>query len=138
MMASVKSKNTAPELWLRRGLHALGFRYRVHVKDLPGKPDLVFPRRRKVIFVNGCFWHGHNCKKGRLPETRKDFWRDKIASNKERDERNVRTLVSMGWRVLIVWECATRNPLMLEYCRSWLTGSELSTTARMELGLDND
>ncbi|WP_046667067.1 very short patch repair endonuclease [Neorhizobium galegae] len=137
MMAMVKSKNTMPELWLRHGLHAMGFRYRIHVNGLPGKPDIVFPGRKAVIFVNGCFWHGHDCPKGRLPKTRKEFWCQKIASNKERDERNIRALASLGWRALIIWECATRDSSILEYSRSWLNGSEPGTIARSAFGQRN-
>ena len=105
-MAKIKSKNTKPELLLRKALHALGFRYRLHDKKLPGKPDLVFPSRKKVIFVNGCFWHGHDCPVGsRLPKSNTEFWRDKRAKNKARDQRQLAQLDLLGWESLVVWEC---------------------------------
>ena len=106
IMRAVKSKDTKPELRLRKALHALGFRYRLNVKDLPGKPDLVFPKHGAVLFVHGCFWHGHGCKRGRRqPKTNAAYWREKIAKNKARDSNNLDALNALGWRVLIVWEC---------------------------------
>ncbi|MCQ2001475.1 very short patch repair endonuclease [Arthrobacter zhaoxinii] len=105
-MAKIKSKNTKPELLLRKGLHALGYRYRLHERKLPGKPDLVFPSRKKVVFVNGCFWHGHDCPVGsRLPKTNTEFWRDKRAKNQARDEQQLAQLDLLGWESLVVWEC---------------------------------
>nr|WP_231709499.1 very short patch repair endonuclease [Arthrobacter sp. zg-Y895] len=105
-MAKIKSKNTKPELLLRKGLHALGHRYRLHDRKLPGKPDLVFPSRKKVVFVNGCFWHGHDCPVGsRLPKTNTEFWRDKRAKNQARDEQQLAQLDLLGWESLVVWEC---------------------------------
>ena len=105
-MAKTRSKNTKPEMSLRRGLHALGFRYRLHDARLPGKPDLVFPIRKKVIFVNGCFWHGHECAVGaRLPKTNSEFWREKRERNHARDMRQQTELEEMGWESLVVWEC---------------------------------
>ena len=109
IMAAVKSKDTTPELAVRRALHRRGYRYGLHSPDLPGKPDLVFRTRRKVLFVHGCFWHGHRCGKGRLPKTKKAFWSAKIAANKARDIRNVRLLRREGWSVLTVWQCQTRE-----------------------------
>jgi len=109
-MAAVRAKDTKPELIVRRGLHALGFRYRLQARDLPGRPDLVFPKHRAVIFVHGCFWHGHDCSLFRLPETRPGFWRDKIAGNAERDAKALIKLQDLGWRTAIVWECALRGP----------------------------
>ena len=111
LMAKVHGKNTLPERTVRRLLHSLGYRYRLHYKQLPGKPDLVFPSRRKAIFVNGCFWHGHSCPRGKLPTTRINFWTAKIAGNTKRDRRNRAALVKAGWSVLAVWECELRNPL---------------------------
>jgi len=108
-MAAVKSKNTQPELMIRRGLHSLGFRYRLHRRDLPGRPDMVFPKYKAVILVNGCFWHGHKCQLFKLPETRTDFWRTKIDENKMRDSRNLEKLSRMGWRVLSIWECSLKS-----------------------------
>ncbi len=106
-MRAVKSKDTTPELHLRRALHALGFRYRLNVKDLPGKPDLVFPKHKVALFVHGCFWHGHECKRGRrVPKSNTEYWRDKIGKNRIRDRKNKKALEALGWRVLTVWECA--------------------------------
>ncbi len=94
---------------VRRLTHGAGFRYRLHRKDLPGKPDLCFPARRKVIFVHGCFWHGHDCKLGRLPKSRTEYWLPKIARNRERDAATVATLAALGWTVLTIWECETKD-----------------------------
>lgn len=108
-MSRIRSKDTRPELLLRRALHAFGLRYRLHDAKLPGRPDLVFPARRAVVFVHGCFWHGHHCPLFRLPATRTEFWSEKIAKNKLRDAAAVTSLHSIGWRVLTVWECALRG-----------------------------
>ena len=106
IMAQVKSRDTKPELKVRRLLHGLGYRYRLHGKDLPGRPDLVFPSRRKAVFVNGCFWHGHaNCEKARLPSSNRDYWQTKLTRNRERDERNLALLQEGGWGTKVVWEC---------------------------------
>jgi DNA mismatch endonuclease (patch repair protein) len=113
-MALVRSKNTAPELIVRSLAHSLGTRFRLHRADLPGKPDLVFPGRRKVIFVHGCFWHGHpdpECRRSRIPKSRVEFWTNKIARNSIRDAKSEALLRSQGWSVLTVWECET--PIML-------------------------
>lgn len=108
-MSAVKGGNTAPEMIVRRLCHGLGYRFRLHVSQLSGKPDLVFARRRKVVFVHGCFWHRHDCKHGRqIPKTNARFWRAKIGKNVERDAKNVRLLRAAGWRSLIVWECETK------------------------------
>jgi DNA mismatch endonuclease (patch repair protein) len=112
-MSRIRGKDTQPEMLLRRGLHALGFRFRLHRRDLPGRPDLVFPARRAVIFAHGCFWHGHNCPMCRMPDTRREFWEAKITGNRSRDEAAENRLLSTGWRVLIVWECALRGPARL-------------------------
>ena len=105
IMASVGQRNTGPEMAVRRLLHRLGYRYGLYRRDLPGRPDLVFTSRRKVIFVHGCFWHGHDCRRGRLPTSRVDYWSDKIDKNRARDARNVGDLEIQGWGVRIVWEC---------------------------------
>ena len=108
-MSRIKSKDTKPELVVRSFVHRLGYRFRLHCKNLPGKPDIVLPRHKKIIFVHGCFWHMHNCKNGRVkPATRAQFWQDKRTDNKERDRRNIRTLKKLGWDVLVVWECQVR------------------------------
>lgn len=106
-MSHVRCKDTGPELAVRRLVHSLGFRYTLHRGDLPGKPDLVFPAKRKVLFVHGCFWHRHGplCRLTRLPKSRLDFWSAKLEANRRRDQRNGRALRSAGWRVLCVWEC---------------------------------
>lgn len=110
-MSQIKSKDTSPELQLRRQLFARGYRYRLHDKRLPGKPDLVFPKRRKVIFVNGCFWHGHECRGGkpRVPKSRTEYWGPKIAANRERDAFQQAELIKLGWKVLVVWECDLKD-----------------------------
>lgn len=112
-MSRIRGKDTKPDLAVRRGLHALGFRFRLHCKDLPGRPDLVFPSRRVVIFVHGCFWHGHNCPMCKMPATRREFWQAKIRGNRERDQCAISALAWAGWRVLVVWECALRGPMRL-------------------------
>jgi len=104
-MAAIKARDTKPELIVRRYLHALGFRYRLNHNRLPGKPDMVLRKYRTCIFVNGCFWHGHDCAMFRLPKTRADYWQAKINRNRERDIEKSRTLASMGWHVITVWEC---------------------------------
>lgn len=121
-MAAIKAKNTKPEMAVRRALHGLGFRYRLHRKDLPGKPDLVFAARRKVIFVHGCFWHMHDCRFGRVvPSTRTGFWQEKRKSNVTRDRVNLQTLSELGWATLVVWECETRDALSMRMrCISFL------------------
>lgn len=109
-MRAVKSKDTAPEMTVRRITHAMGYRYRLHRKDLPGRPDLVFPARRKIIFVDGCFWHGHDCRRGaRTPKTNHNYWRAKIERNRLRDIKVRTALSDAGWDVLTIWECEIRE-----------------------------
>lgn len=108
-MSRVKAENTKPEILVRKLLHRLGYRFRLHRKDLPGKPDIVLPKYRTVIFVNGCFWHGHNCPKGKLPETNTRFWEDKITTNQKRDQLNREKLEGEGWAVLTIWECQIKE-----------------------------
>lgn len=111
IMRAVKSHDTAPEMTVRRLVHAMGYRYRLHRKDLPGKPDITFQSRHKVIFVHGCFWHGHECKRGaRIPKTNREYWETKIARNRKRDHRHDEELTRAGWRVLVVWECQIKEP----------------------------
>lgn len=112
MMSSVRAKNTRPEMLVRRLLHGLGYRYRLHARELPGKPDIVFRRRRLAIFVHGCFWHRHPdsaCRLARMPKSRLDFWQPKLEGNRSRDEAVVAALQAMGWKVLLVWECQLRD-----------------------------
>lgn len=114
-MSAIRNKNTKPEMMVRRLVHSLGYRYRLHGRGLPGKPDLIFTSRHKVIFVHGCFWHRHFCSKGRsMPSTRAKFWREKLEENKERDRKNGRKLRSRDWKVLIIWECWTRDVEKIE------------------------
>lgn len=108
MMSAIRAKNTKPEMLVRQALHRHGFRFRLHVRDLPGTPDLVLPRYRAVIFVNGCFWHRHQCALFKMPSTRTEFWREKLSKNQYRDARNVLHLRDAGWRVATVWECSLR------------------------------
>ena len=108
-MQAVRGKNTAPELLIRSTVHRLGFRFRLHRKDLPGTPDIVFPSRKKVIVVHGCFWHGHGCSRGGLPSSNLDFWQAKITRNRERDSHSEERLRKEGWKVLKVWECETKD-----------------------------
>ncbi len=129
-MSRVRSKDTTPELLIRKGMHALGFRYRLHVKDLPGKPDIVFRRYRSVIFVNGCFWHGHSCPRCRMPNSNTDYWMRKVSRNVERDAINRRVLIDNGWRVLTIWECALTGKWKLglnqviKLASAWLLSTE--------------
>ncbi len=110
IMRAVKSKNTAPELVVRRIIYSLGYRFRLHRRDLPGKPDLVFAGRKKAIFVHGCFWHGHDCPRGaREPKTNTEYWHSKIARNRERDMKNETRLAALGWRTHVVWECELKD-----------------------------
>ncbi len=113
-MARIRGKDTKPEMIVRRACHALGLRFRLHRKDLPGKPDLVFPKHKTVVFVHGCFWHSHDCRYGRVvPATNPEFWRDKRAATVERDRKKADELRALGWRVLEYWECETK-PKQLE------------------------
>ena len=114
-MQAVKSKDTAPELLVRSLAHRMGYRFRLHSKDLPGKPDLVFPGRRKAVFVHGCFWHGHDCARGaRVPKTNRDYWTKKIARNRERDRAAYAALAHSGWAYLVIWECDLGNETRLK------------------------
>ncbi|WP_422376825.1 very short patch repair endonuclease [Roseibium sp.] len=130
MMSGIRGKDTKPELIIRQALHKAGFRYRLHDRKLPGKPDLVFPKYRAIIFVHGCFWHGHDCHLFRLPATRTDFWQRKIASNVNRDKVTVKALESLGWRIGTVWECALKGKtrlagdLVIRRLISWLKSAE--------------
>lgn len=134
MMAGIRGKDTRPEMILRRGLHARGFRYRLYDRRLPGSPDLVFPGRRAVIFIHGCFWHGHGCHLFRLPATRRAFWEAKIKGNRARDEAAEAALLAAGWRVLTIWECALKGrerlPVdeVLDHAANWLVNGPRQET----------
>ncbi|MDS1308884.1 very short patch repair endonuclease [Marinobacter xiaoshiensis] len=129
MMSGIRGKNTKPELVVRQALHARGFRYRLHRKDLAGKPDITLPRYNAVVFINGCFWHGHSCHLFKWPKTRREFWRSKIGANQERDRKSIETLLDRGWRVFILWECSVKNARaeslasVIDDLSSWITGS---------------
>ena len=123
-MRSVKSADTKPEMAVRRLVHRLGYRFRLHRKSLPGTPDLVFPRLRKVVLIHGCFWHGHNCARGdRTPKTNRDYWIAKIARNRERDEVNRTLLVNQGWEVYVAWECRIKGIELEEELKAFLASN---------------
>ncbi len=138
MMAGIGAKNTKPELLIRSGLFKLGYRYRLHGKSLPGKPDLVFASRKAVIFVNGCFWHGHDCHLFKWPQSREKFWYDKIANNIRRDRKVRAELAEAGWRVCDVWECQMKGKERLPFeavlsrCSEFLDGN----ASRLSVGGD--
>jgi DNA mismatch endonuclease (patch repair protein) len=128
IMASVGQKDTGAELLLRRAIHKIGLRYRLHDRSLPGSPDLVFRRSHAVVFVHGCYWHSHGCYKSTVPKSRRTFWTDKFTANEQRDERNSQLLLQSGWRIMIVWECTLlgKNALpaheVARHVRAWLLG----------------
>jgi DNA mismatch endonuclease (patch repair protein) len=129
MMSGIRDRNTRPEMAVRRALFAAGFRFRLHRRDLPGAPDVVLPGRKVAVFVHGCFWHMHSkCRYSKLPATRPEFWRAKLGRNVERDKNVVESLLAMGWRVLIVWECAIRNKetlfVLQDNLSYWIRGSD--------------
>ncbi len=138
IMAQIRGKNTRPELIVRKGLHARGFRFRLHRPDLPGKPDIVLPKYRAVILVNGCFWHGHDCHLFKWPGTRQDWWRAKIGQTQIRDARNRKLLVKQGWRILTVWECALKGKrripkdTVIEQAVGWLVSDSVHAEIRGE------
>jgi DNA mismatch endonuclease (patch repair protein) len=113
IMKSVGTAHTGPEITVRRLLHKLGYRFRLQGMNLPGRPDIVLPRFKTAIFVHGCFWHGHRCAKGKPPKSRKDYWLPKLAANRARDRKNLKSLDALGWRHLVVWQCETRDTVAL-------------------------
>jgi DNA mismatch endonuclease (patch repair protein) len=128
-MSRIKAANTGPEMTVRRMVHAMGFRYRLHLRSLPGTPDLVFPRLRKVVFVHGCFWHQHqkaSCKLARTPKSRLDFWEPKLEANRVRDSKNRRLLKKNDWRVLEIWECELKNLRTVERRLRYFLEDEIS------------
>jgi DNA mismatch endonuclease (patch repair protein) len=125
-MRAVGTAHTGPEWIVRRLLHKNGYRYRLHAKRLPGRPDVVFPSRRKAIFVHGCFWHGHGCSKGRAPKSKLDYWGPKLDQNAARDRRNEDDLRRLGWETLTVWQCETKDEAeLLARLKSFVDGSEI-------------
>jgi len=130
MMSGIRSKDTKPEVLIRKGLHELGFRFRLHDKTLPGRPDIVLPKYRATIFVHGCFWHGHDCSLFKRPTTRPEFWIDKIDTNRNRDLKTETALQQAGWRIGRVWECslkgAKRRQLreVIQECALWLPSAQ--------------
>lgn len=134
MMSGIGSRNTQPELLIRTRLHALGFRYRLNYAALPGKPDMVFPKYKAVIQINGCFWHLHHCHLFKWPKSRRQFWQRKLSGNAARDARNIAELESMGWRVLTVWECALKGrkkrklPEIIHTAANWIQFGESSAS----------
>lgn len=124
MMSGIRSKNTHPEIAVRKWLHAAGYRFRLHRKDLPGTPDIVLPRFRLVIFIHGCFWHQHEgCRQATIPQTRREWWMNKFAANKDRDRKVRRALEESRWRVVVLWECEVRNGLFRDILTSVLTST---------------
>lgn len=119
-MGLIGNKNTKPELAIRRIIFAMGYRYRLHGKEIPGRPDLVFKGKRKVIFINGCFWHRHECKMGRMPKSNLTFWQSKLESNRLRDLRNLERIKEIGWASLVIWECELRNPNLITRIKKFL------------------
>ena len=113
-MSRIRGKNTSPELIVRKLVFSLGYRYRLYSKNLPGKPDLVFPGRKKVIFVHGCFWHYHECKKGQLPKSKVDYWQTKLLANRKRDMSNISRLINADWNVLVIWQCELKDLVKLK------------------------
>lgn len=135
MMSGIRGRNTKPEILVRKLLHRKGFRFRLHVRELAGTPDIVLPKYRAAIFVHGCFWHGHDCPLYRLPSTRPDFWQDKINRNRARDLMCQDALLVAGWRVAVVWECALRGPgadmeKVVQHLAEWLHSDERTTGIR--------
>ena len=134
-MQAVKTRDTGPERTVRRIVYGLGYRYRLNVKALPGHPDLVFPRRRQIIFVHGCFWHGHLCSKGKAPKSRLEYWLPKLEANVRRDAAQIRELEKLGWSVLTVWQCETRDSEALAAkLRAFLEQSLVAASSAAQIG----
>jgi DNA mismatch endonuclease, patch repair protein len=136
MMSGIRSKNTKPERIIRSELHKLGFRFRLHSSATPGRPDLVLPKYQAAVHINGCYWHGHDCKLYRLPNTRRTFWKEKIQRNRLRDRRVLKATLAMGWRHLAIWECAFRGSdqlglgMTIQRAARWLEGNRRIGTIR--------
>jgi DNA mismatch endonuclease (patch repair protein) len=140
MMSGIRGKNTKPEIQVRRALFKQGYRYRLHVKNLPGKPDIVLPKYCAIIFVNGCFWHGHSCHLFKMPKTRREFWKTKIEGNRARDLKNLALLRANGWRSLVIWECAIRGKTARPItevtlrCATWLESTRKNMAIQGSIG----
>ncbi len=141
MMSGIRGKNTKPELLIRRGLFRRGFRFRLHAARLPGKPDIVLPKYRAIILANGCFWHGHGCSLFKWPSSRIDFWRKKIEANRKHDTESTAALKALGWRTLVIWECATKGvgrwpaEELLDAIVQWISGgNEYSEIGERHVG----
>jgi len=132
-MSRIRGKDTAPELIVRRLLHAMGYRFRLHVSHLPGRPDVVLPKYRTIVFVHGCFWHRHSCAAAYMPKTRPSFWQAKFDSNVGRDRRHRRALVSAGWKVIVVWECQTSGEVLTRLARRLKRLLDGASEARLAL-----
>ena len=136
MMAGISGKNTRPEMLVRHGLHSRGFRYLLHYRKLPGKPDLVFPKYHAVFFLNGCFWHGHDCSLFKWPSTRAEFWQRKIEGNKRKDKETIDALRRLGWRVLVIWECTLKGKgrltfeSIIDQSEKWLRSDNVMSEIR--------
>ncbi|MBO6729968.1 MAG: DNA mismatch endonuclease Vsr [Maricaulis sp.] len=136
MMSGIRGKNTRPELVIRSALHARGYRFRLHRKGLPGKPDIVLAKYEAAVFVNGCFWHGHDCHLFKWPSTRQEFWREKIEGNRARDQRVLGDLEQLGWRTARIWECALKGPgrltvdVVTDRLCSWLGSDQQAVEIR--------
>jgi DNA mismatch endonuclease, patch repair protein len=132
-MSRIRSKDTKPEMIIRRGLYRKGLRYRLHVPGMPGKPDLVFPKYKAIVLVNGCFWHGHDCHLFKWPSSRVEFWRDKITENRKRDVKNRHKLLEQGYRILVIWECTLKGKYsyseeeIINLAYNWLFSREIET-----------
>lgn len=141
IMRGIRSTDTRPEMRVRKKLHGLGFRYRLHDRNLPGKPDIVMPRRKAAVQVRGCFWHSHDCSGGRIPKSNTKYWKTKLSKNRSRDERNDAELRRMGWRLFVIWECAVQSDTGLvetvETLRREIERSGLDTTGQHEAGFNN-
>jgi DNA mismatch endonuclease (patch repair protein) len=129
-MRAIRGKDTKPEMAVRSLVHRLGYRFRLHKADLPGRPDLAFPARFKVIFVHGCFWHSHGCKSGLIPNSNRDFWLPKLRRNEARDRSSLEALVQLGWKALVIWECELGDTRTLRLKLRRFLGSRKSTTKR--------
>ena len=131
MMSGIRAKNTKPELLMRKMLHRRGFRFRLNVKTLPGKPDIVLPKHNAIIFVHGCFWHGHGCRLFKWPSTRREFWQEKIRKNIRNDQKSNSSLLAMGWRIAVIWECSIKsksndsNQLLFAKIVEWLESNSV-------------